>query len=204
MLTKTSIGIILIKQGLLNSPPEVLLVHKRYTYAFNDFINGNYIYLHHNDTKIFLKKKNPILSLESLLEQMTTSELLDIMSLNFEQMWYKVCLNFKKDDPHYIKKYNKFYSEFIKFDNGKKLINLIKNTKIRGTLLWEVPKGRKNDNKETDLECAIREVEEETGRTKYYYRIIPNIKKKNKLYIKWDKICICIFYSNCKYKIIKK
>jgi 8-oxo-dGTP pyrophosphatase MutT (NUDIX family) len=178
MLTKTSIGIILIKQGLLNSPPEVLLVHKRYTYAFNDFINGNYIYLHHNDSKMFLKKKNPILSLESLLEQMTTSELLDIMSLNFEQMWYRVCLDVKTDDPYYIKKYNKFHSEFIKFDNGKKLINLIKNTKIRGMLLWEVPKGRKNDSKETDLECAVREVEEETGITKEYYRIIPNIKKK--------------------------
>jgi 8-oxo-dGTP pyrophosphatase MutT (NUDIX family) len=178
MLTKTSIGIILIKQGLLNSPPEVLLVHKRYTYAYNEFVNGNYIYLHHSDLKNFIKKKNTILSLESLLEQMTTDELLDIMSLNFEQIWYRICLDVKKDDPQYIKKYNKFHSEFIKMDNGKKLINLIKGIKIRGTLLWEVPKGRKSDSKETDLECAVREVEEEAGIKKEYYRIIPNIKKK--------------------------
>ena len=178
MLTKTSIGIILIKEGSLNSPPEVLLVHKRYTYAFNEFVNGNYIYLHNDDSKFFLKKRNIIMSVESLLEQMTTDELLDIMSLNFEQLWYRLCLDVKKEDPYYIKKYNKFNSEFLEYDGGKKLINMIKNVKIRGALLWEVPKGRKLNNKETDLECAIREVEEETGINKDYYKILPNIKKK--------------------------
>jgi hypothetical protein len=56
MITKTSIGIILVKTGSINYPPEVLLVHKRYTYAFHEFVNGNYIYLHHNNAKSFIKK----------------------------------------------------------------------------------------------------------------------------------------------------
>jgi len=178
MITKTSIGIIIIKSGYLNIQPEVLLVHKRYTYAFSEFVNGNYIYLHNNDSKFFLKKKYTIMSVEALLEQMTTNELLDILSLNFEQIWYRFCLNVKKDDPHYLKKYNKFKTEFLDFDGGKKLVNMIKNVKTRGNLIWEVPKGRKNNNKESDLECAIREVTEETGIKKEYYNIIPGVKKK--------------------------
>lgn len=177
MLTKTSIGIILVKPGVINSPPEVLLVHKRYTYVFNDFVNGNYIYLHHDNSSFFLKKKYTIMSVESLLENMTTDELLDILSLNFEQMWYRINLQVNKNDANYIKKYNKFKSEFLDFDNGQKLINMIKSIKVRGSLLWEVPKGRKN-NKESDLECAMREVEEETGIKKKYYVLVPNIKKK--------------------------
>ena len=178
MITKTSIGIILVKPGSLNFSPEVLLVHKRYTYAFNEFINGNYIYLHHNTTKFFVKKNYTIMSLEALLEQMTTEELLDIMSLNFEQMWYRLCLSVDKNDPQYIKKFNKFKSSFLDYDDGKKLLLLVKNTRFRGTRLWEIPKGRKTNNKESDIDCAIREVEEETGVKKEFYKIIPNIKKK--------------------------
>ena len=93
-------------------------------------------------------------------------------------MWYRICLNVDKEDPSYIKKFNKFKTEFLDYDNGKKLINMIKNTKFRGTLLWEIPKGRKVNNKESDIDCAIREVEEETGIKKEDYKIIPNIKKK--------------------------
>jgi ADP-ribose pyrophosphatase YjhB (NUDIX family) len=178
MITKTSIGIILVNLGNVNYSSEVLLVHKRYTYEFNEFVNGNYIYLHNDPSKFFIKKKYTIMSVEALLEHMTTDELLDIMSLNFEQMWYRICLNVDKEDPFYIKKFNKFKTEFLDYDNGKKLINMIKNTKFRGTLLWEIPKGRKVNNKESDIDCAIREVEEETGIKKEDYKIIPNIKKK--------------------------
>jgi len=177
MLTKTSIGIILVNPGGINTSPEVLLVHKRYTYVFNDFVNGNYIYLHHDNSAYFLKKKYTIMSVETLLENMTTDELLDILSLNFEQMWYRINLSVDKSDLNYIKKYNKFKTTFLDFDNGKKLTDMIKSIKIRGTLLWEIPKGRK-DNKESDLECAMREVEEETGIKKKCYVLVPNIKKK--------------------------
>lgn len=179
MLTKTSIGVIIVKPGAIHFPPEVLLVHKRYTYVFHDFVNGNYIHLHHNNTNFFLKKKYTILSVEALLSQMTTAELLDILSLNFEQMWYRINLTVDKTDLVYLKKYNKFKNEFLNFDNGAKLTSMIKSIRDRGTLLWEIPKGRKLQNvKESDLECAMREVEEETGIKKKYYEIIPNVKKK--------------------------
>jgi 8-oxo-dGTP pyrophosphatase MutT (NUDIX family) len=204
MLTKTSIGIILVKPGAINFPPEVLLVHKRYTYVFHDFVNGNYIYLQHNNNSFFLKKKYTILSVEALLEQMTTDELLDILSLNFEQMWYRINLTVDKTDPIYIKKYNKFKNEFLNFDNGKKLTSIIKSIKSRGTLLWEIPKGRKLHNiKESDLECAMREVEEETGIKKSHYEIIPNIKKKISYISNNVKYIFIYFVAFTNAKIIK-
>uniref|UniRef100_A0A6C0I2H4 Nudix hydrolase domain-containing protein n=1 Tax=viral metagenome TaxID=1070528 RepID=A0A6C0I2H4_9ZZZZ len=204
MLTKTSIGIILIKPGSIKFPPEVLLVHKRYTYVFSDFVNGNYIYLHHNNNSFFLKKKYTIMSVEALLEQMTTDELLDILSLNFEQMWYRINLSVDKTDPVYIKKYNKFKLEFLHFDNGAKLTSIIKSIRSRGSLLWEVPKGRKsNDIKESDLECAMREIEEETGITKSHYEIIPNVKKKVSYISNNVKYIFIYFVAFTNAKIIK-
>jgi 8-oxo-dGTP pyrophosphatase MutT (NUDIX family) len=204
MLTKTSIGIILVKPGSIKFPPEVLLVHKRHTYVFNDFVNGNYIYLHHNANNFFLKKKYTIMSVETLLEQMTTDELLDILSLNFEQMWYRIHLSVDKTDPIYIKKYNKFKSEFLHFDNGAKLISIINSIRGRGTLLWEVPKGRKLYNiKESDLECAMRELEEETGIIKSNYEIIPNVKKKVSYISNNVKYIFIYFIAFTNAKIIK-
>lgn len=204
MLTKTSIGIILVKPGSIKFPPEVLLVHKRHTYVFNDFVNGNYIYLHHNTNSFFLKKKYTIMSVETLLEQMTTDELLDILSLNFEQMWYRIHLSVDKTDPIYIKKYNKFKSEFLHFDNGAKLISIINSIRGRGTLLWEVPKGRKLYNiKESDLECAMRELEEETGITKSNYEIIPSVKKKVSYISNNVKYIFIYFIAFTNAKIIK-
>ena len=41
--TKTSIGIILCRKNVNTGRPEVLLAHKRYTYAFADFVHGKYV-----------------------------------------------------------------------------------------------------------------------------------------------------------------
>ena len=182
MITKTSIGIIIVKFNTKTNCPEVLLVHKRYTYAFNEFISGNYV----------LKSPNSPYSIESLLEQMTTDELLDIWSLNFEQIWFRLCLNVNKQDIFYNKKYIKFQSAFMQ-DGGKYLKKLIENIRNKGTLLWEVPKGRKNNNKESDLSCALREVEEETGIKKHQYNLIPNVSRKIS-FISYGVRYVCIYF----------
>ena len=194
IVTKTSIGIIIIK--LNNTQPEVLLVHKRCTYAFNEFIFGNY--------KSYTK-------IETILEQMTTEELLDIWSLNFEQMWYRYCLDVNKQDVFYNKKYTKFQFTFMQ-DGGIRLRKLVENTTSRGVLLWEVPKGRKANNKESDINCAIREVEEETGIKKCQYTLIPNAKRKVS-FISCGVKYVCIYHIafaneslsriNLEYKLLK-
>ena len=107
---KKSFGVILCKINYITNNPEVLLVHKRYTYAYTTFVYGKY-----SKPNIWPKFNNGYIL--NILSQMTVNELLDIWSLNFEQMWYRISLQ-NINDELYKKKYNKFYNTFIKFDNG--------------------------------------------------------------------------------------
>jgi len=43
--------------------------------------------------------------------------------------------------------------------NGKKLLGVFPASKDN----WDIPKGKKKNSKESDINCAIRECEEETG-----------------------------------------
>jgi 8-oxo-dGTP pyrophosphatase MutT (NUDIX family) len=156
---KTSVGIILCKKNNTSGRLEVLLANKRYTYAFAEFVHGRYSrnsYIPFND--------------------MTLDELFDILSLNFEQMWYRIWLT-NDNKELYVKKHAKFYSTFMR-DGGVALKAKIMASRANGTLLWEVPKGRRQNPHESDLVCAIRELYEETGVEKKDYKIIPGIKKK--------------------------
>jgi 8-oxo-dGTP pyrophosphatase MutT (NUDIX family) len=176
---KKSYGIILCRKNNVSGQPEALLVHKRYTYAYSEFVHGHYS---GRDTSRLI----------SLFELMTPDELLDIWSLNFDQIWYRVWLSYEHN-IHYNKKFKKFHNVFIKDDSGVKLRRLVESVKVHGSLYYEFPKGKKivenfninGDSQanlsemkyESDLDCAIREFKEETNIDKKYYKIVYGFKK---------------------------
>ena len=166
---KKSFGIILCKINHLTNKPEVLLVHKRYTYAYSMFVHGKYV-----KPNIWPKNSNNFIM--KLLTQMTIDELLDIWSLDFRQMWYRIWIG-KGDDEFYKRKYTKFYLSFIKSDKGEKLRKIIQQIRNYSMLGYECPKGRPINSNETNIECAIREVYEETGYKKNNYTILPNVRR---------------------------
>ena len=183
--TKTSIGIILCRVNASTGRPEVLLVHKRYTYAFAEFVHGRYA----------RGRAGPGASLRSvatLFDNMTTDELLDVWSLNFEQMWYRIWLSRDKRDL-YNKKYAKFQSTFMRDDGGDALRRAVQQARNRGTLLWEVPKGRRLNTREADILCAVREMREETGIDKSEYRILPGVKRRVS-YVSSGTRYVCAYY----------
>jgi 8-oxo-dGTP pyrophosphatase MutT (NUDIX family) len=175
--TKKSYGVALCKfQGPDDGNIEILLVKKRYTYHFFEFVFGRY-------------KKNDTKNLMYLFNHMTYGEKICILNMKFAEMWYRVWLNnpeksyfygYKqikegkisieptkkinrtpwKGIGCYFKKKNKFESSFMK-DSGKRLLNLIDNSSNSETP-WDIPKGHKFTN-EQDLNAARREFEEETG-----------------------------------------
>ena len=165
---KTSHGIILCRKNTTTNRPEVLLVHKRYTYAFAEFIHGRYY-----RSRIY----DVYGRVSQLFDLMTREELTDILSLNFSQMWYRVWLS-PGTTEQYNKKSAKFHATFIKNDNGATLRELVMNARTRGTLLWEVPKGHKEGVCEADSICAIRELYEETGVCKGGYKLLPKVKRR--------------------------
>jgi 8-oxo-dGTP pyrophosphatase MutT (NUDIX family) len=168
--TKTSIGIILCRKNVNTGRPEVLLAHKRYTYAFADFVHGKYV-------RSRIGSNTMLRYIAPLFDHMTREELFDILSLNFEQMWYRIWLTIDNKDL-YNKKYAKFQSTFMRDDGGATLRKLVMQARSTGVLLWEVPKGRKLNAREADILCATREMYEETGISKNDYRFLPGVKRK--------------------------
>jgi 8-oxo-dGTP pyrophosphatase MutT (NUDIX family) len=105
---------------------------------------------------------------------MTHDEKMDILSMDFGQMWYRIWFVNPESPytPDHLKltkeryeKYlickNNFYKNFMG-DSGKKLKALIAKSYNVGSL-WEIPKGRRCSPQEKELNCALREFEEETN-----------------------------------------
>jgi 8-oxo-dGTP pyrophosphatase MutT (NUDIX family) len=175
---KTSYGIALCRYNASkNNQPEILLIKKRYTYCYFSFVFGHY-------------KKYNNKHLQYLFNNMSFGEKVDVLSMKFSNMWYRLWLS----DPEknhtvseykapndsdiqmrnlkcYFRKKNKFESIFLR-DSGKRLRRLINNSSNSVTP-WEIPKGGKNEN-ETDIDCAKREFEEETSLTADKYTILWN------------------------------
>ena len=144
-----------------DSKPEILLICKRYTYAFNSFAHSKYS-VWDNDELI------------TMFNGMTIDEKVDILSLNFTQIWYRVWLNAPRNSLYYSAK-NKYETAFLP-DNGARLRRLISKS-VNADRIWEIPKGRKNGKNEPDLQCAIREFTEETGIHKKTYKVFPYAKR---------------------------
>lgn len=141
---------------------QILLVSRRYTYAFDEFMHGNYNT--HNNNEIL-----------KLLDGMTVDEKLILLSLDFLIVWYFWWMNNEYNSQAYFHMRNKYMS--IINDNGKRLRALINKSK-NGSRIWEIPKGRRNRG-ESEIECAIRETKEETGLNKQDYKLLhlPPIKQ---------------------------
>ena len=160
-IIKHSFGIILCKKNYSSDKIESLIIQKRITYQFSEFMNGSTIFNSSNE-----------------FEEMTSDELIDILSLDFERMWSRYTIK-NKNSEFYDSRKAIFYMRYLKPDGGRLLKNNIKNTRKRNSLYWEYPKGMQKKTKnmpENDLLCAMREFEEETGISNDKYKIVNNIK----------------------------
>lgn len=194
MKSKVSYGIALCRYNKeKNNRIEILLIKKRYSYHFMSFVMGHY-------------KKSDTAYLKHLFNNMSYAEKIDIISMQFSQMWYRIWLNnpdkyynivdvyknnkfssspldhkYDNSSIHkmYMERKLKFESSFLK-DNGKRLRSLIQQSSD-SEILWEIPKGGKNTalingKEETNIDCAIREFYEETSIKDNKYKIIYNAK----------------------------
>lgn len=175
--SKHSYGVILCRLNKDNSV-EILLVHKRCTFAFIDFVCGRY-------NKVDHKSSTKYAQFEKKFANMTTEELNYIDTLNYEMMWYKIWLNGDKESAIKMQsrklKFEKLFSDKEKYSEEykqdvKNFRETIRRVSKNNKLLWEIPKGKKITLSESDVICAIREMEEETCIPKSLYRIIPGAK----------------------------
>lgn len=125
-----------------------------------------------------------------LFNSMTYHEKMDILSLDFSVIWYRIYRTIGFHNKPYIKKKTKFEVSFLQ-DNGKRLKKIIAASSNVDTT-WELPKGRKKDADENDIDTACREFEEETRIKKY--DIDLHKKPYIESYIDFD-----VTYQNCYY-----
>jgi len=181
-IIKKSYGIICSRYNLKTKKVEFLLIKKKTTFYYAEFILK---YYRRDDPKLII-----------LFNNMSYDEKLDILSLDFSRMWYRLFVVNPEFDSDQYYKYSTCKTHFEKnfiVDKGQKLKDLICRSQ-NYECIWEIPKGRKLQAQEKDMICAMREFKEETGVSNSNYMIIDtnpiktstvsfNVKYINHLYL---------------------
>lgn len=152
---------------------KFMLIRRKHTLGFLEFIRGRYN-IENVDGIIFLFK------------QMTNNEILSIGTNSFDELWKSVWKNNKSKLLHTME-YNNSKEKFNKLkifnENYLNLDFYVEHVKPNYSHPeWGFPKGRRNIY-ETDLECAKREFEEETGFNFNEYVLLDKIKPIDEKFI---------------------
>lgn len=172
----TSYGIILFRHNKkINSQIEFLMLRRKDSFGYIDFIRGKY-------------SPYNIEHIQEIVNEMSIYEKERIMSYSFnvlwEEMWGNISnIQYKNEEISSSKKFQIIKNGVYLDNNLITLQNIIEksNTKWLETE-WEFPKGRRN-NQEKDIDCALREFEEETGISSKNIITIDNILPFEEIFI---------------------
>lgn len=161
----TSIGVIAIRKN--NNNTEILLIKRKDSLSFVDFMRGKYN----------LEDKQYLIN---LFDKMTVNERDFILNNEFDKLWNylwgtNITNQYKNEEKTSKYKFKQFKSG-IKLNNDFYNLQDIINCCVENYLEpeWGFPKGRRN-YQERDMVCGLREFEEETGYDKNELINITNI-----------------------------
>jgi 8-oxo-dGTP pyrophosphatase MutT (NUDIX family) len=160
----TSTGIIAFKENPDYNYDKVFLVCRKDSIGYSELLRGRY--------DIYDKKY-----IKTMLEVITQNEVNKIKDLNdFGKL--RLDLGIDLTSKHYMKEYDEANLKFNVLKQGIKDYSLSTILKEIGEFWeepeWGFPKGRRH-LKESDLECAEREFQEETGFCRDDYQILYNV-----------------------------
>ena len=161
----TSIGVIAFRKSGPNV--EVLLIRRKDSLAFVDFMRGKYN----------LEDRDYILN---TFEKMTINERKTILEKDFDYLWKylwgsKIANQYRNEEKLSQFKFNKLKEGYTINNTEIKLQEIISQCKTDYLEPeWGFPKGRRNFQ-EKDIMCGLREFQEETGYNKNNIFIINNI-----------------------------
>jgi len=174
----TSYGIILFRsseQGI-----KYLMIRRKDSFGYIDLLRGKYI--QHN-----------VEQLQNIFNEMSVGEREKIRENNFETLWKQMWgdipqgSQYRSEELASQKKFEALRNGIqTSLTDPKEIVSL--ETLINGSTTtweeteWEFPKGRRNFQ-EKDLDCAIREFEEETGFLKKDLTIIENVIPFEEIFI---------------------
>lgn len=168
----TSYGIILFR---LNHEkiPELLMIRRKDTFGYIDFVRGKY-----SVTNKF--------QIQKCIDEMTLEEKQRIITLPFSTLWFDlwsrpISNTYKSEEAISSKKFEILRSIGVVTTNATgndtttSLVDMVHNSHTAWRQQeWEFPKGRRNF-RENDIDCALREFEEETGINRKSIAVLENI-----------------------------
>ena len=136
---------------------KFLIIEKKHSLNYIEFIRGLY-------------EVNDIDKLTKMFKLMSNKEINMIREKDFSKLWLKLW-NKTAKKKIYQKEYNNSKEKFNELVDNKILDELLTIKSQFDSPEWELPKGRRNLN-EKIIDCAIREVQEETSLDNTNYDII--------------------------------
>lgn len=138
---------------------KFLLIQRKHSLNYIEFIRGLY-------------DIDDVDKLKKMFKLMSEEEINKIKNKNFKKLWNDLWLKTAKKKI-YQKEYNESFKKFSIINNNGLLNNLLSIKSFYQSPEWEIPKGRRN-NFETNLDCAIREIKEETSLDTDDYILLNN------------------------------
>lgn len=165
----TSYGIIVFRKT--SNGFQYLMIRRKDSFGYIDFLRGKY-----SQTN-----KEHLLS---MFNEMSVTERQNILNFDFETLWKRLWSidntslignQYKYEEISSKKKFDILKEGIVVNNEFISLQVIVDNTTTSWTETeWEFPKGRRNYH-EKEIECALREFEEETGILKNEINIIENM-----------------------------
>jgi 8-oxo-dGTP pyrophosphatase MutT (NUDIX family) len=151
------------------------MIRRKDSFGFIDFIRGKY-------------SPYNIFQVQNIVNEMSLIEKHEILTNSFDVLWLNMWGNssniqYKNEEASSSKKMETIRNGVIINNNNITLRNIVENSSTKwNETEWEFPKGRRN-HKEKDLDCALREFEEETGISKEKITVVENILPFEEIFI---------------------
>ena len=165
----------IVSIGLMNvnEKKEYLMICRKKSLGYVDFLCGKY-------------SLSSILHLMNLIDEMTIDEKKNLLEKTFYELWEDLWCNKpdgSSEESNAQEKFNMIKNGCMIGNQWVTLKTCIDDSKTSWTEPeWGFPKGRKN-HYETDLLCAYREYEEETGYDRKDLQLIKNIVPYEEIFI---------------------
>lgn len=169
----TSYGIILCRPS--SKGFQFLMIRRKDSFGYIDFIRGKY-------------SPYNIEQLQHTINEMSIHEKQQIINENFSTLWTNMWGNtsesqFRSEESISVKKFDLITHGVYVNDVKYTLRDLVEKSNTTWTETeWEFPKGRRNPQ-ERDLDCGLREFEEETGYAQDSVFIVENILPFEEIFI---------------------
>ena len=171
----TSLGVIAYRKNPKKNVNEYIMIKRKDSLGFVDLVRGKY------NIRNFMYLRN-------IFDEMTNEEKDMILTSTFDDLWNHMW-NFKTISSRYKNEYEHAKKKYHTIKDGifinKEFVNietLIKksNTSWKDTE-WGFPKGRRN-YRESDLDTAFREFQEETGVSYQALHLITNLQPFDEIF----------------------